>query len=745
MNPTHRIEAARKLYLGGDWVGARRACEAVLIAPTDAQEATDARLVLIECARRSGDRQTGMVHARAAVAATPEHALAHYALAVCCDESGDKAAAVGHLHRAIEGDPGMAQSHRFLGALLVDLGQPGAAIASFERAIAIDPDNADAWNNMGTALHQSNRLSDAESAYRRALALNPDYPRAECNLAVVQRDQGHPDLAEATLRACIARRPPATAYRPAYTALADLLRARSELDESAQLYLAAAKLAPNASSDEMLDLGLVLTERGDQLQARKAFAHALRVNSRSLRAALALNLTLPMIYEDAAHVARARAEYTQGLETLERELDARIDGLNSRQIANALIWSNFFLAYQGENDRDLQARYAAILARALDHADPAWRAPVAQESICGRRIRIGFVSALLRECTAGLYFSRWLTDLDRDRFEVCFYPLGNNDDAVTRAIHGRAERVRAFVGGDAFPSTVAAVIREEHLDVLVYPELGMDQVTFALAAMRLAPRQYAAWGHPVTTGHATIDAFFSCDSMEPPNAQEHYTEKLVRLPGIGTRFARPALPPPAAREQLNLPVDATLLLCPQSLFKIHPDNDAIFARVLASNPKAVLVLFAGRHPAITDQFMRRLQKCFDDYGIAIRERTRVLPQLDHAPYLSINMACDAMLDTLRWSGGQTSVDALDCGLPVVTLPGAMMRGRQSAGMLKLIGMEELIAKDVEDYLRIADRLCGDAVWRSALSQRIRERCGRLFDDAEPIKALEAFYEQAVVR
>ena len=81
MNPTHRIEAARKLYLGGDWVGARRACEAVLIAPTDAQEATDARLVLIECARRAGDRQTGMVHARAAVDATPEHALAHYALA----------------------------------------------------------------------------------------------------------------------------------------------------------------------------------------------------------------------------------------------------------------------------------------------------------------------------------------------------------------------------------------------------------------------------------------------------------------------------------------------------------------------------------------------------------------------------------------------------------------------------------------------------------------------------------------
>ena len=140
--------------------------------------------------------------------------------------------------------------------------------------------------------------------------------------------------------------------------------------------------------------------------------------------------------------------------------------------------------------------------------------------------------------------------------------------------------------------------------------------------------------------------------------------------------------------------------------------------------------------------MSRLQKCFDDFGIAIRERTRVLPRLDHQAYLAVNRVCDAMLDTLRWSGGQTSVDALDCGLPLVTLPGAMMRARQSAGMLKLIGMEKLIAKDIEDYLRIANRLCGDPPWRAQLSRQIRERCRRLFDDAEPIKALEAFYREA---
>jgi CRISPR-associated protein Csy1 len=180
------------------------------------------------------------------------------------------------------------------------------------------------------------------------------------------------------------------------------------------------------------------------------------------------------------------------------------------------------------------------------------------------------------------------------------------------------------------------------------------------------------------------------------------------------------------------------MLCPQSLFKVHPDNDDLLARIVAQNPGSILVMFAGRHPAITDRFMRRLSASFDRHGVAIRERTRVLPHVSHEGYLAINRCCDLMLDTLYWSGGQTSVDALDCGVPVVTLPGASMRGRQSAGMLRLIGVEALIARDVDDYVRIASRLCADPEWRAEQAAKVREGSSRLFDDPEPIAALEAF-------
>jgi CRISPR-associated protein Csy1 len=238
----------------------------------------------------------------------------------------------------------------------------------------------------------------------------------------------------------------------------------------------------------------------------------------------------------------------------------------------------------------------------------------------------------------------------------------------------------------------------------------------------------------VTSGHATIDGFVSCAGMEPPDGDAHYVEPLLRLPGIGTSYRRLVVPDRPARSRFNLPDDRALLLCPQSLFKVHPDNDGLFARVLAANPRASLVMFDGRHPRVTDLFMRRITRAFDAHGVSARERLIVLPPYPHDDYLRINLVCDAMVDTLHWSGGNTSLDALACGLPVVTLPGAYMRGRQSAAMLHLVGAPELVANDADDYVRIATRLVDDVPWRATIANAIRSGRDALFETRAPVQA-----------
>jgi CRISPR-associated protein Csy1 len=232
--------------------------------------------------------------------------------------------------------------------------------------------------------------------------------------------------------------------------------------------------------------------------------------------------------------------------------------------------------------------------------------------------------------------------------------------------------------------------------------------------------------------------------MEPDDAPAHYTERLALLPGIGTCYAQPAPPKPGTRAAFGLPQDVPLFLCPQSLFKIHPDNDALFARALAAAADARLVIFEGRHPALTARYRARLDAALNAEGLAFEQHVIVLPQCSHPQYLELNTVCDAMLDTVRWSGGNTSLDALACGLPIVTLPGRFMRGRQSAGMLRLMGLDELVARDADDYVRIAARLVHDFAWRSGLSARILAARERIFNDAAPIAALgEALSRLAV--
>jgi protein O-GlcNAc transferase len=156
--------------------------------------------------------------------------------------------------------------------------------------------------------------------------------------------------------------------------------------------------------------------------------------------------------------------------------------------------------------------------------------------------------------------------------------------------------------------------------------------------------------------------------------------------------------------------------------------------VLAAAPEARLVVFEGRHRALTARYRTRLASAFAREGLHADKRLIMLPQCSHDEYLRINAVCDAMLDTLRWSGGNTSLDALAAGLPIVTRPGRFMRGRQSAGMLALAGLGDHVARDDDDYVRIAAQLACERDFRDAQASRTREAAAALFGDASPVIA-----------
>ncbi|HYR34863.1 MAG TPA: hypothetical protein VEQ87_11270, partial [Burkholderiales bacterium] len=106
-------------------------------------------------------------------------------------------------------------------------------------------------------------------------------------------------------------------------------------------------------------------------------------------------------------------------------------------------------------------------------------------------------------------------------------------------------------------------------------------------------------------------------------------------------------------------------------------------------------------------------------------------------------ACDVMLDTLHFNGMNTSLEAFAAGTPVVTLPTAFQRGRHTAGMYRRMQIEDAVARDAEDYVRIAVSIAREPERRAALGAKIRERSDALFEDTRVVREFERFFRDAL--
>ncbi len=453
--------------------------------------------------------------------------------------------------------------------------------------------------------------------------------------------------------------------------------------------------------------------------------------------ALSAALAMPQLFESEQAIDAWRARYESGLRAFAAlaSEDANVSPSLMRNTA-------FSLAYQGRNNLSLQRLRGEALARCVAPRTPARAAREARAN-SDQRLRIGFVSKHIRDCTVGHYFRRFMTDLESEAIAVHLYPCGTTD-AFTDDIAKRVTQRQNFAlasnedNDDATLDHIAKHIAADALDALIYPEIGMEPLIEKLAAMRLAPLQCALWGHPDTTGLPTVDVFFSAAAVEPETAQSHYCESLQLLPGLGCAYPRPPAPDAHDRASLGLPPSIPLLVCAQSSFKWRaPFVDAV-AALLAAMPLAKLVYFRSRDNVAALAFDAYIEARFRAAKVSFDERVIAFEETTRGRFLAVLAACDLALDTFDFSGGNTTLDSLSVGLPVVTLPGEFMRSRQTMAMLRIVGADELIARDVSDYLRIASELTQDENKRRSLVETITKNADKLFDDERPVAALSAW-------
>lgn len=678
--------------------------------------------------RQRGDLTSATVLIRRAIALNAHVPAYHNNLGATCLDLGDFEAAEAAFAAALALDPRHAQALYNLAFSQQQQSAFNKAIATYRRVLTLAPSAAHAWTNLGNCQFATGDPKAALDSYARASALDRRSVEPVNNAAAVHLATGHAEQAEGIYRQVLRDHPSfAEAHHNLGLALVDLERSL----EAIACFRAALRLKPDYA-EAHYGLGNMLCDVGDYAAATEHYGQALAL--RPAYAASRLALMMAAAPSLAGTVAESRA--------IPLQFAAAVDDLqewcqvNPGALASAIGSAQpFALAYRPEDvTRELAAYGDLICAEARVGGGPIKeRAP----AIGGKaRVRLGIVSGHVRRHPVWqIILKGMLTTIDRDRFDLRLYNTTRRTDAQTIWAAGHVAHYR--------PQPLTAARWTEHIvadapDLLYFPEIGMDPITGFVAAHRLAPLQLASWGHPITTGLPSIDLFLSGALLEPDGAAAHYSEQLICLPGTGVMTCfDPLTAQPWRGPARNGAV--RFALCQQAM-KFDPAYDRLIARVIAEAGDAELwVVHSVKHPWTGEALAARLSRALAQEGLDPDRHLRLTPWMHEQEFYGFLSSMDVILDCPAFSGYTTAWQALNCGVPIVTLDGQFLRQRLAAGLMRQAGVTDGIACDTDDYIARAITLAERSRTpdgRAALSRLFRAAAPRADGNRAAITAME---------
>jgi predicted O-linked N-acetylglucosamine transferase (SPINDLY family) len=333
------------------------------------------------------------------------------------------------------------------------------------------------------------------------------------------------------------------------------------------------------------------------------------------------------------------------------------------------------------------------------------------------RLRIGYVSPDFRLHAVSFFLEPLIDQHDRDYFEVyCYSDVACPDDITTRFM------MSADVWIDCTSCThdeLAERIRWDKIDILVDLAGHTRGNRLPVFAKKPAPVQIAWLGYPNTTGLHTMDYRITDSIADPPGeADRMHSEKLIRLPDGFICYSAPLGVP----EVSALPARSNGFVTFGSLNNLSKVSNQVvlaWSTVLNRVPRSRLVL---KHISFCDPVLaKRTRDLFCCHGIAA-ERIDTLPtRAAFNEHLALYQDIDIALDTFPYNGTTTTCEALWMGVPVITLRGDRHAARVGASILTQVGLSEVVAETIGEYIEQAVKLSADNDYLGTLRSTLRER------------------------
>jgi predicted O-linked N-acetylglucosamine transferase (SPINDLY family) len=567
--------------------------------------------------------------------------------------------------------------------------------------------------NYGSALRRNGHAALAEAQYRAAIQIDPKNLAAIRNLAGLLLEQKRTGDVLEVYRAACAASPDSADLHFHY---GDLLLWERFTDDAVEVCARAVALAPNVAAARN-NYGVALRLKGRAQEAIEQYQAAIRLD--------------PKLSQAYGNLGNALSDQAR----LDEALEAYRHGLDVPAAHSNLLYHLFCLPQStGETilneHRAWERRHAAQLTANIR--------PHNNDRSADRRLRIAFLSPDLRKHSVAYFLEPILSAHDHQQFEVfCYADIVEADDFSKRMQAHADHWVQTISLPDA---ALAEQIRADKIDILIDLAGHTSRGRMIVLATKPAPILISYLGYPGTTGLSTIDYRITDAVSDPPGMSDAFhSEKLIRLPQGFLCYRPDDDAPPVAERDSAGPITFGSF---NNLGKLSTETMRLWGLVLGAVPDSRLLLkyrsLGDR--ATCDVVAEQLER----HGIP-RERLDLLPHAGTVrDHLGTYSRVDIALDPTPYNGTTTTCEALWMGVPVISLAGTMHHARVGTSILTQIGLPELIASSLDDYVNRARELASDRLRLGAKRRSLRERLrtSPLMDAASFTRAVEAEYRRA---
>lgn len=670
--------------------------------------------------------------------------LANQALQAALHEAdAGRPAEAGELYRAVlELQPERAEAHLGLGLLERQAGNVGAAIPHFANALQAAPEQADYWLAYLDTLMEARQFVTARElialgrsqglqgpeldAFEQRLAKEGEPQESEIEAAATLYAKGKKKAAGKLAQAFTERFPQ---HPFGWKLLGGVLHGERAYPEALEAMRKAANYGPE-DAETLCNLGLMLKDAGLLEETQSVLERALALEPDSVRALNYLAATLHEMGKltEAQAVAGAvlalepdnlqalssqavildhLGRSSEAIETYRRVL--RHSPTLSDVHGNMVFCMSHMENFSAEELFQEHLLYAKRLEKRLGRPRVANTDPDPE-----RVLRVGFVSGDLRNHAIASFIDPLFRQISgRPGLILHAYynhPISDETTLVLRSLVAQWRDV-ARLDDEALD----ALIREDRIDILIDLSGPTGYNRLPVFARKPAPIQISWLGYPGTTGLSAMDYYFSDAALTPPGRYDHlFTEALVQLPRA-VPFA-PRLDAPDVNDLPALTNGYITFGSFNRVSKVSRKVIALWCRLLRALPDARL-LVAGMPEAESSQ--EQLQAWLREEGID-PARTSFHRRSGIQDYLALHGQIDICLDTFPYTGGTTSIYALYMGVPMLTLAGDTVPGRQTLSLLTHHGLEEFIAHDEGDFVAKGVAASGDLARLAHIRATVRD-------------------------